>query len=431
MSVSVVIPLFNHERYIAGALGGLLGQTRPPDRIIVIDDGSSDRSLDAARSVADCRITVLTQPNAGAHETLNRAIALAADSDFIGILNSDDLYEPERIECCLRCLELHPSAAIVATRLRLIDETGAFLGADDPRSRWLRSVWHARPASLPAWLGIANFAKTTSNFFGRADYFRAHPFRPYRYVHDYYFAVVSAIEGRLVLLDEELLRYRVHGANTIKSGPAEELPREVLRMNVDLPRAFAPALAASPEVRGRFADYFRALSLNYADFRLEPFLHLVAGQFAVLKDSEAERLCAALDPARFPELLAGKSHALRESLAQTACERALQSLACSRWLALGRILGVSPRLLIDAPTAEARLAALRKACAASAWFRLGEKLGFIYSRAVIIGLQPRVFAPFLGERRAFHTGGDSALERRVECRARSVHHDYIARSFGA
>src|SRR5579862_5049820 len=61
MSVAVVIPLFNHERYIADALRGLLAQTRPPDRIIVIDDGSSDGSLDAARSVADPRITLLTQ----------------------------------------------------------------------------------------------------------------------------------------------------------------------------------------------------------------------------------------------------------------------------------------------------------------------------------------------------------------------------------
>jgi glycosyltransferase involved in cell wall biosynthesis len=379
VSVAVVIPLFNHERYIAEALRGLVAQTRPPDRIIVIDDGSSDHSLDAARSVAGPRVTLLSQQNAGAHHTLNRAIALAADSKFIGILNSDDLYEPGRIESCLRCLELHPSAAVVATRLRLIDENGALVDPDDPRARWLRAVWHARPASgLPAWFGIANFTKTTSNLFGRAEYFRAHPFRPYRYVHDYFFALAAALEDRLVLLDEELLRYRVHGANTIKSGPAENLPREVLRMNVDLLREFAPSLAGSPALRARLADYFRALSLNYADFRLEPFLHLVAGRFATLSQAEAETLCETLDPERFPELLAGKSHALRESLAQAACERLLQSLASSRWLALGRVFGASPHLLTDAPTAEARLAALRKACAASAWFRLGEKLGFIY-----------------------------------------------------
>ena len=348
MPVAVVIPLFNHERFIGDALRSVLAQTSPPERVIVIDDGSTDHSLEAARSVGDSRVTLLSQQNAGAHQTLNRAIGLAADSDYIGILNSDDSYEPGRIEGCLRCLELHPAAAVVATRLKMIDENGAVLAPEDARARWLGSVWQARPASLPGWLGMANFTKTTSNLFGRADYFRAHPFRPYRYVHDYYFAVAAALEDRLVVLDEELLRYRVHGSNTIKSGPAEALPREVLRMNVDLLRGFAPALGERPEVRARLADYFRALSLNYADFRIEPFLHLVARQFSALSEAEAASLCESLDAALFPELLAGKSKALRERLASAGYESALEELA-----------------------------ALRKACAGSAWFRLGKKLGFI------------------------------------------------------
>lgn len=379
MPVAAVIPLFNHERYIAAALRSLLAQTRPPDRIIVIDDGSTDGSLDAARSITDPRITLVAQPNAGAHAALNRGIALAQDADFIAILNSDDLYEPARIEWCLRSLDEHPSAAVAVTRLRIIDENDALLAGDDPRVRWLASVWQARPASLPAWLGIANFTKTTSNLFGRAEYFRANPFRSYRYVHDYFFALTAALEDRLVLIDQELLRYRVHSANTIKSGPSENLPREILRMNVDLLRSFAPSIASSPEVRARLADYFRTLSHNYADFRIEPFLHLVAAQFAPMTDAETAVLCDSLDPARFPELLAGKSRALREDLAQAACERLIQSVAYSRWLALGRLFGAAPRLLTDALTAEARLGAMRKACASSAWYRLGEKLGFVYS----------------------------------------------------
>jgi len=376
--VTIVIPLFNHERYIAAALGSLLSQSRPPDRVIVVDDGSTDGSLEAARGVGDSRVTIVSQQNAGAHNALNRAISMAEGADFIGILNSDDLYERERIEKCLRCLEVNPNAAAVVTRLKIIDENGATLGEADPRARWLRSVWQARPESLPAWLGIANFTKTTSNLFGRAEYFRTHPFRPYRYVHDYFFAVSAALEDRLAVLDEELLLYRVHGGNTIKSGPTEKLPREVLRMNVDLLRAFAPVLGESAEVRARLADYFRTLSRNYADFRFEPFLDLVARQFSALSDAEAESLCESLDPARFPELLGGKSNALRETLAEASYELLLQELGSSRWLALGRLFGASPPLLSDAPTAEARLAALRKACTKSAWFRLGQKLGLVY-----------------------------------------------------
>jgi len=381
VTVAVVIPLFNHEAFIGDAIRSILAQTRPPDRIIVIDDGSTDASLDTARKTAagDARITILTQENAGAHQTLNRAIALAADADFIGILNSDDLYEPERIESCLRCLELHPSAAVVATRLRIIDAASKPLPEADPRVRWLRSVWHARPATLPAWLGIANFTKTTSNLFGRADYFRTHPFREYRYIHDYFFALTAVLEDRLAVLDEELLRYRVHGSNTIKSGPSEKLPREVLRMNIDLLRAFAPELAVKPEIRARIAEYFRVLALNYADFRLEPFLYLVAAQFTGLTDAQVLALCDGLEPAAFPELLAGKSAALKEKLAQEQCERLLQAVASSRWMALGRLFGAAPRLMVHAPTAHARLAALRKSCTACAWYRLGQRLGLVYA----------------------------------------------------
>jgi len=381
VSVAVVIPLFNHEAFIGDALRSIFVQTRAPDRIIVIDDGSADASLEAARaaSAGDTRVTLLRQENAGAHHTLNRAIALAADAQYIGILNSDDLYEPDRIASCLRCLEMHPSAAVVATRLRIIDAAGALLTEADPRARWLRSVWRARTPSLPAWLGIANFTKTTSNLFGRAEYFRAHPFRDYRYVHDYFFALTAALEDRLVVLDEELLRYRVHGSNTIKSGPSDQLPREVLRMNVDLLRSIAPALGQSPQLRARLAEYFRQLSLNYADFRLEPFLDLVAQQFTALTEGDATALCNARDAAAWPELLAGKSTAMRESLAHAQCEQLLLTIASSRWLALGRLFGAGPRLPPQASTAAGRLSALRKACAASRWFLLGQQIGFLYT----------------------------------------------------
>jgi hypothetical protein len=98
-----------------------------------------------------------------------------------------------------------------------------------------------------------------------------------------------------------------------------------------------------------------------------------------MSDAEVVTLCEGLEPGRFPELIAGKSRALREELAQGSCDRLLQNAASSRWLALGRLIGASPHLIVDAPTAEGRLAALRKACASSGWYRLGEKLGFVYT----------------------------------------------------
>jgi glycosyltransferase involved in cell wall biosynthesis len=377
VSIAVIIPLFNHERFIADALRSVLSQSVVPERIIVIDDGSTDGSVEAARSVSDPRITLVSQPNAGAHAALNRGIALAVGAEFIGVLNSDDLYEADRIAECIEALRQNASIDVVATRLKIIDDAGRLLPADDARARWLQSVWQVRPQSLCTWLGIANFVKTTSNLFGRAEYFRANPFRPYRYVHDYYFAVTAALEGRLAVLDSELLQYRVHGSNTIKSGPTEKLPREVVRMNIDLLHAFAPKLTASPEIRARLAEYFRTLAENYADFRLEPFLYIAAAQFAQLSDADAEALCENLDAERFPELIDGKSRAMRERLAKGELDRALNELAQSKWLALGRLIGAGPKLQTDEPSAESRVKKLRKASEASAWYQLGRRLGFV------------------------------------------------------
>src|SRR5210317_1346190 len=105
--LAVVIPCYNHEQYIGDAVDSCLGQSRPPDRIVVIDDGSSDRSPEILQGYADRGLIEFTaQPNAGAHATIGRCIAKAAeDCDLISILNSDDHYAAGRFERCLPWFE--------------------------------------------------------------------------------------------------------------------------------------------------------------------------------------------------------------------------------------------------------------------------------------------------------------------------------------
>ena len=115
MSVAVVIPLFNHERFIVTSIESVLGQTRPVDKIVVVDDGSTDGSVEAVRKIGDPRIALFTQQNAGAHSALNRAILEARDCEFIAILNSDDVYHPQRIEKCVAFLEANSPVDVVCT----------------------------------------------------------------------------------------------------------------------------------------------------------------------------------------------------------------------------------------------------------------------------------------------------------------------------
>ena len=327
-SIAVVIPLFNHERYVAAAIASVRQQTRAVENIVVVDDGSSDGSIDAVRGIDDARIALFMQTNAGAHAALNRAIHEARDSEFIAVLNSDDLYHPERIERCVAFLQATPQAEVVCTNLGLIDDAGRELDNAAPPARWARRVWAAR-RELPGWLGIANFARTSSNFVARSRWLHDHPFRAYRYVHDYFLALEAVFERKLAVLDERLLFYRIHGANTIRSEGPENVRREVLQMNLDLLRELAPKLKNSPEARSDYTQYFRSLAGNYVDFRAELFLFAIS---RLVEDTSPEivlSLVRDLDAGAFPELTQPSSKVLKDA----------NKLNKSTWVRIGRSVG--------------------------------------------------------------------------------------------
>jgi hypothetical protein len=199
--------------------------------------------------------------------------------------------------------------------------------------RWVNSVWAARSENLPAWFGISNFTKTTSNLVGRTGYFQSHPFRDYRYVHDYFFALRCALEEKLGVLNEELLFYRAHGSNTIKADGSARVAREVLRMNFDLLRELAPELEHSCQIRHALAQYFRELMQNHADFRAEIFLAVIAK----LLPSQTP------DAGDYPELSQPSERLLKQRLLDQHERVRSRRLADSPWVRLGRKLGFIPR----------------------------------------------------------------------------------------
>ena len=125
-NVSVIMPAYNHERYVVAALNSVLAQTHRSLEIIAVDDGSSDATgalLDDC--AAHCRshaLTVVHQSNAGAHEAINHGISLAR-GNVIAIINSDDLYTPTRLERLLAEMD-RQKAAFAFSRARYIDDDG-------------------------------------------------------------------------------------------------------------------------------------------------------------------------------------------------------------------------------------------------------------------------------------------------------------------
>jgi glycosyltransferase involved in cell wall biosynthesis len=94
--VSILIPAFNAERWIADTIESALGQSWEQKEIIVIDDGSTDQTLPIARRFTSKAVTVATQPNQGAAAARNKAFSLS-QGDYIQWLDADDLLAPGKI----------------------------------------------------------------------------------------------------------------------------------------------------------------------------------------------------------------------------------------------------------------------------------------------------------------------------------------------
>jgi len=94
--VSILIPAYNAERWIADTIRSALAQTWPRTEIIVVDDGSRDRTLTITRQFASKNVCVVTQDNQGASAARNRALALS-QGNFIQWLDADDLLAPDKI----------------------------------------------------------------------------------------------------------------------------------------------------------------------------------------------------------------------------------------------------------------------------------------------------------------------------------------------
>ena len=120
--VSFLIGTYNAGEHIAQTLDTVLAQTYSPMEIIVVDDGSTDNTLDVLRSYGD-RIQIVAQPNGGVSASRNTGIR-AARGEFIALMDHDDLCFPERIAMEVAFLRQHPDIGLVSTEFSGFDENG-------------------------------------------------------------------------------------------------------------------------------------------------------------------------------------------------------------------------------------------------------------------------------------------------------------------
>ncbi|WP_009631864.1 glycosyltransferase family 2 protein [Synechocystis sp. PCC 7509] len=125
-TVSVVIPTYNNITYLPEALESVLNQTFTDFEVIIIDDGSLDTTQEWISNLVDARIKTIVQTNQGAAVARNTGIAFSS-GDYIAFLDSDDLWEPTKLEKQVQCLAANPDVGLVNTWIKNIDNQGNYL----------------------------------------------------------------------------------------------------------------------------------------------------------------------------------------------------------------------------------------------------------------------------------------------------------------
>lgn len=221
--ISVIIPVYNHEKFVQEALNSVLFQTYPCLEVIIIDDGSKDQSaplveewLKSLPAKQEGRsFNFFRQPNQGAHATINKGLALAK-GELLTILNSDDVYDIHRLKKMVDRLRAE-NGRLIFSEVRGIDEKGEDVPVAHPWRRGYESTL-ASLTSLPT-VGLqlmkSNLAMSTGNLlFTRDLYAAVGEFKDLKLAHDYDFLIRALLLEEPIFLQEPLYYYRLHGNNT-------------------------------------------------------------------------------------------------------------------------------------------------------------------------------------------------------------------------
>jgi len=208
--ISVVVPSYNHARFIERCLRSIFKQTRQPDELLIIDDGSSDDSVAVIeRVLKDCPFPAefVVHPNKGLCATLNEGLQ-RTNGDYFAYLGSDDLWLPEFLMSREQLLEANPKAVLGCGHGYLIDEHDRIYDCSTEWRNFERLTSDARP-----WLyvGAAHVNPTT---FYRRSALETRQWNENSKLEDYELYLNLAETGPFAFDPSVLAGWRKHSSNT-------------------------------------------------------------------------------------------------------------------------------------------------------------------------------------------------------------------------
>jgi glycosyltransferase involved in cell wall biosynthesis len=147
--VSIITPAFNHASYIEACITSVLAQTFADWEMIIVDDGSTDGTIEAAQRAAhgDRRVRIVEQENVGVFRlfaTYNRALKLAR-GELVAVLEGDDLWEPRKLETQIGAFRSRPRAVLCFSDIFLVGESGDAIRREGPDPSVPRAILENEP----------------------------------------------------------------------------------------------------------------------------------------------------------------------------------------------------------------------------------------------------------------------------------------------
>ncbi|VXD21542.1 Glycosyl transferase, family 2 (fragment) [Planktothrix serta PCC 8927] len=249
--VTVIIPTYNQEQYIVEAIDSVLTQTYQDFEIIITNDGSSDQTLQRIQEKSDPRIRYFSfDQNQGVSIAANHCIRQAT-GELIAILDSDNIFLPDKLEKQVNFLDDHPQFDAVFTYAKIIDKYGnphggkeaqfeqLFTQENKNRFHWLNSFFYADNSLCNTSVLIK---KKCYNTIGLYD-------PRLRQLHDLDFWIRLCLKSEIYILPEPLVLFRFHDSN-ISGLKSENIIRHSWEVSQLLSHYF------SPEVIQNFTKIF-------------------------------------------------------------------------------------------------------------------------------------------------------------------------------
>lgn len=257
--VSIVVPSYNHGRYLKEAIDSILAQDYPRVELIVIDDGSTDDSPQILASHPG-RFHREYQTNQGQVATLNRGWQMSK-GDIIGYLSADDVLLPHSVSAAVQCLADNPDAVLSYSDFNLLDpDSGVVRRVNTPecsyRDMAVRMLCPPGPGA----------------FFRRSAFEKAGLWHTgYKQLLDFEYWLRLGLHGRFVRIPQVLAGYRVHPGSQTFASSSNIRPEEPVTIMQDYfgnPGVPAEVLAAKDEAISNALIHSGYTHLRTGNFRL-------------------------------------------------------------------------------------------------------------------------------------------------------------------